>query len=152
VNLRFRKIHFALAGLLLIQFRETVFGADAPISPAAGASIPGMGFSLLRLFGALILVLALFLAGVWLFKHWQRLTTMRGRAPKLNLLEVKALGNRHALYVVAYEQQRLLIASSPAGVTLLTHLPEGDAAEAAASAAPAPSFARALQQVLAGKS
>ena len=113
--------------------------------------MPGVGFSLLRVFGALVLVLALFLAGVWFFKHWQRLTLSRGRAPKLNLLEIKALGNRHALYVVGYEHQRLLIASSPTGVTLLTHLPEGDATETPA-AVPAPSFARALQQVLTAKS
>ncbi|MEY2410411.1 MAG: Flagellar biosynthesis protein FliO [Verrucomicrobiota bacterium] len=137
-----------LSGLLSAA---SVGAADTnSLTPAAGP-IPGVGFSLARVFGGLILVLALFLAGVWLFKHWQRLTIARGRSPRLNLLEIKALGNRHALYVVAYEQQRLLIASSPAGVTLLTHLPDGEAGEIPAPAAPA-SFARALQQVLAAKS
>ena len=135
-------------GVLFIS--ASLNAAETTVLTPANSPLPGVGFSLLRIFGALVLVLALFLAGVWLYKHWQRLTLSRGRAPKLNLLEVKALGNRHALYVVGYEQQRLLIASSPAGVTLLTHLPEGDAAET--TMAPAtPSFARALQQVMGPK-
>ena len=137
----------ALCGLLV---NASLGAAEGAALPPSGSPIPGVGFSLLRVFGALVLVLALFLAGVWLFRHWQRITLSRGRAPKLNLLEIKALGNRHALYVVGYEHQRLLIASSPAGVTLLTHLPEGDPTETTL-AAPTPSFARALQQVLAAK-
>jgi len=142
---------FSLAAGCSLLLSASLGAAEATALPPAGSPMPGVGFSLLRVFGALVLVLALFLAGVWLFKHWQRLTISRGRAPKLNLLEIKALGNRHALYVVGYEHQRLLIASSPTGVTLLTHLPEGDATETPA-APPAPSFARALQQVLTAKS
>jgi flagellar biogenesis protein FliO len=149
VNLRPGKFSVAALGGVLLH--ASARAAETSLAPAAGASLTGVGFSLVRLFGGFVLVIAVFLGGVWLFKHWQRLAVTRGRAPKLNLLEVKSLGNRHALYVVAYEQQRLLIASSPAGVTLLTHLPEGDAAEAA-SAVVAPNFARALQQVLTAKS
>lgn len=110
--------------------------------------LPEMGFSALRVFGSLILVLALFLAGVWLFKNWQRVAIYKGRPPKLNILEVKSLGNRHALYLVAYEQQRFLLSSSPASVNLITHLPEADGEPAAA---PAPNFAQNLHQLLAAK-
>src|SRR5438067_738025 len=85
--------------------------------------LPEMGFSVVRVFGSMIVVLALFLGGVWLFKNWQRVAIYKGRTPKLNILEVKSLGNRHALYLVAYEQQRLLVSSSPGGINLLTHLP-----------------------------
>ena len=118
----------------------------APIS-----SGPDMVGPVLRMAGALVIVIALFLAGVWLFKNWQRLALRRGALPKLNVLEVKSLGQRQAIYVVGYEQQRMLLASSPAGVTLLSHLPEAE--EQVDKAAPATrlSFAEAFQQVLARK-
>jgi len=116
---------------------------------AGAIRLPDMGFSLLRVFGSLILVLALFLAGIWLFKNWQRLALAKGRTPKLSVLEVKSLGGRHALYLVAYEQQRLLISSSPTGINLLAHLPEADTAEVLQ---PLPTFTESLQRVLSSKS
>jgi flagellar biogenesis protein FliO len=118
--------------------------------PALSSGLPDMGASLLRLAGAMALVIALFLAGVWLVKNWQRLASRGGAAPKLSVLEVKSLGQRQALYVVGYEQQRLLIASSATGLTLLSHLPAAD--EPPPEAAPKMSFAEAFHHVLAGKS
>jgi flagellar biogenesis protein FliO len=117
--------------------------------PAMTSALPDMGASLLRVMGALVAVIALFLVGVWFFKNWQRLALRRGAAPKLSVLEVRPLGQRQALYVVAYEQQRLLLATSSTGVTLLSHLPSAD--EAAPEEAPKMSFAQAFQQVLARK-
>lgn len=111
-----------------------------------------MGASLLRVFGALGLVIALFLGGVWMFKNWQRLALRKGASPKLNVLEVKSLGQRQALYVVGYEQQRMLIASSPAGVTLVSHLPEADATTPVTGPAPSMTFVEAFQQVISRKS
>src|SRR3954466_6384829 len=74
-------------------------------SPAFNSPpLPDVGASLVRVFAALAFVLAIFLGGVWLFRNWQRLTVQRGRAPKLNVVEVRSLGGRHALYVVAYER------------------------------------------------
>jgi flagellar biogenesis protein FliO len=120
-----------------------------------------MGASLLRVTGALLLVIALFFAVVWLFKNWRRFLHQQGRAPKLSILEVKSLGQRHAIYVVGYEQQRLLLSSSPGGVSLLSHLPEAaetETAPATAASAPAPAaaslpmnFVAALQQALSSK-
>ena len=118
-------------------------------SPVSISSAPDMAASVLRMAGALGLVIALFLGAVWLFKNWRRLGFHRGPAPKLNVLEVKSLGQRHAIYVVGYEQQRLLLASSPAGIALLSHLPE--AAEEMAAPVTRLSFADAFQQVLARK-
>jgi flagellar biogenesis protein FliO len=117
--------------------------------PAISSALPDMGASLLRVVGALVLVIAVFLAGVWLFKNWRRLTLRKGATPKLSVLEVRSLGQRQAIYVVGYEQQRMLLASSSAGVTLLSHLPSADAEPAAD--APKMSFAEAFQQVLARK-
>jgi len=115
-----------------------------------GAALPDAGAEVLRVGGAFIMVIALFLAGVWLFRNWQRLAVRRGGGAKLTLLEVKALGQRQTLYVVGYEQQRMLLASSPTGVTLVSHLP---AAEEGEEPAPAPgmNFAEALQTVLTRK-
>ena len=122
-------------------------------SPLAVPSLPNPAAALIRILGALCLVIGLFFGGVWLYKNWQRLAVQRGQAPKLNILETRSLGGRHAIFVVGYEQERLLIASSPAGVTLLTHLPsaaEGEAGSPEKNPAP-PSFAQALAQVLKGK-
>ncbi len=141
----------ALAAFALLQLTVWPALADSAatnsIAAVTTASLPDAGASLVRVFGALILVIAIFLGGVWLFRNWQRLATTKNGGAKLNLLEVKSLGQRQALYVVGYQQQRMLLASSPAGVTLVTHLPAADEAD---SAEPAPklSFAEAFQHVL----
>jgi len=119
----------------------------SPAAPATTAGLPDAGASLVRVFGALILVIAIFLGGVWLFRNWQRLSTQKTGGVKLSLLEVKSLGQRQSLYVVGYQQQRMLLASSPAGITLVSHLPEAEEAEATVSA-PKLSFAEAFQHVL----
>jgi flagellar biogenesis protein FliO len=113
-------------------------------------ALPDMGGSVLRVLGALILVVSLFLGGAWLFRNWQRLALSKGGAPKLNVLEVKSLGQRQAIYVVGYQQQRMLLASSPAGITLVSHLPAAGEDEIAAPPA-ALNFSEALQQVLSRK-
>lgn len=121
------------------------------VSPTVNTALPEVGLSLVRVFGALALVFALFFTGVWLFRNWQRLTLQRGRSPQLQILEMKSLGNRQAILVVAFQQQRMLLSSSPAGVTFLSHLPAGDAGEGTTSAVAAPTFGEALQQVLGRK-
>ena len=119
--------------------------------PAVSSALPDMGASLLRVMGALVVVIAVFLAGVWLFKNWQRLSLRNGTAPKLAVLEVRSLGQRQAIYIVGYEQQRMLLASSSAGVTLLSHLPAAEEEPASAVKSTKMSFAEAFQQVLARK-
>jgi len=137
--------------ILNSAFGETTnTGATSPITPALPT--PDMGVSLLRVMGALVLVLGIFLAGVWLFRNWQRLAVRRGRAPKLNVLEIRSLGGRQSIYVVGYEQERFLLASSPAGVNFLTHLPgAGNEETSASEAKPQMPFSQALAQVLKGK-
>jgi len=115
--------------------------------PPVAPNLPDVTLSLLRIFGALLLVLSLFLGGAWLLRNWQRVAGQRGRPAKLQVLEMRSLGNRHAVFVVGYEQQRLLVASSPAGITLLDHLPAASATETEAAAVP-PSFAEALRKLL----
>jgi flagellar biogenesis protein FliO len=122
-------------------------------TPLVAPTLPDASVSFIRVIGALALVIGLFLGGVWFFKNWQRLAVHRGRAPKLNVLETRSLGGRQAIYVVGYNQERFLIASSPSGVNLLSHLPSATEGEADTNpkGSPAPSFAQALTQVLKGK-
>lgn len=119
---------------------------EATNLPPAVPSLPEVSFSVLRIFGALLIVLALLLGGAWLVRNWQRVGGHRGRPAKLQVLEVRSLGARQALLVVGYEQQRLLVASSPAGITLLERLPAASATEAELPPPPV-SFAEALRKV-----
>ena len=146
-----------VAGLAFsFLFFDSAFAESTNSAPASSftpaLSTSDIGTSLLRVMGALALVLGIFLAGVWLFRNWQRLAIQRGRAPKLNVLEVRSLGGRQSIYVVGYEQERFLLASSPAGVNFLTHLPGADSEEANATGIkPNVPFSQALAQVLKGK-
>ena len=136
-------------GFLNSTFAQTNSAAAPLIPPALPEAVP----SLLRVAGALMLVIALFLGGVWLVRNWQRVGGQRGRAAKLNVFETRSLGARHAVFVVGYERERFLIASSPSGVNLISHLPaavESEADSETKNSAP-PSFAEALQLVLKGK-
>ncbi|HYG33441.1 MAG TPA: flagellar biosynthetic protein FliO, partial [Clostridia bacterium] len=71
--------------------------------------------------------------------------------PKLNVLEVRSLGPRHALYVIGYEQQRFLLSSAPTGISMLANLPPATEAEAEPPAPAPPSFADALAKALSPK-
>ena len=134
---------------------ESVPATNSPaVQPLTLPPLPDAGPSIIRVIGALALVLGIFFGGVWLFRNWQRLTIQRGRAPKLNVIETRPLGGKHALYVIGYDQERYLLAASPTGVNLLTHLPpatESDASTDATSPSAPPSFAQALTKVLKGK-
>lgn len=137
-------------GLLLLALAPCAHAASfTNATPSLGSDLPSLGYSVMRLLGSLVLVLAIFLGGVWAFRNWQRLALQRGRPSRLRILEMKSLGNRQALFLVACDQQRMLLGSSPAGVQLVAHLPEADP-EAPQIAQPA--FAQNLQQALTPKS
>jgi flagellar biogenesis protein FliO len=144
---------FCLLAFLFLMgvdaFAQSVTSTNVSVSALPGA-LPDAGASVVRVFGALVLVVGIFLGGVWLFKNWQRFTVQKGGGPKLNVLEVRSLGQRQSLYIVGYQQQRMLLAASPAGITLLSHLPASEETEAAAPATKV-SFAEAFQQVLTRK-
>jgi flagellar biogenesis protein FliO len=110
------------------------------LEPAASA------VSFVRVLGALVLVFAVLFAGVWFWRNAQRLSTSRGSATRLQVIEVKSLGPRHALYVVGYEQRRFLLSSAPSGISMLVNLPEAPVEETVHS--PSPTFAETLARVL----
>ena len=145
---------FLLTSATLLSAAPLLSTNLPPISPV----LPEAGFSVIRVFGALTLVLGIFLGGAWLFRNWQRLALKRGGRPaQLQIIETRSLGGRHALYVVGYQQQRLLLASSPAGVTLVSHLPGADAPEPGKNAigdkdsVSSQNFVQVLQQAVQAK-
>ena len=117
------------------------------------ASLPDTGPSLLRVLGALALVLGLFLGGAWLVRNGRWNAFSRGKAARLNVLESRSLGARQALYVVGYGQDRFLIGATPAGINLVSHLasaPE-DQTDAHVATGGSMSFSQALGAVLRGQ-
>jgi flagellar biogenesis protein FliO len=132
---------------------NTLLYGAAPAPPAVS---PGMdvGESLARVFGALAIVMALFFGAVWFYRNWQGALARKHGGVRLDLMEVRSLGNKQSLVVVGYGPQRLLVGASPAGIHLLTHLPSDESAPAAEPVVPEtvpskpPRFMEALQQVL----
>lgn len=123
------------------------FAQNTNLTAELTTSLPDASGSVVRVLGALALVLALFFGGVWCFKNWQRLVRFKGPQAKLTVLEVRALDNRHAIYVVGYQRQRMLIGTSQTDITLLSHLPDEEAAETASPS----DFAAALNQAVTRK-
>jgi flagellar biogenesis protein FliO len=138
--------------LLLAAALLGAHGAHAADTAQLLPPTPGIGASLFRMLGALCVVLALFFAGAWLFRNWSRLNASRGGARKLNVLDAKSVGARQSIFVVGYEERRFLIGSTPQGLVLLSHLPDGKEVVEfpEPSAAPLP-FAQALMQALGRK-
>jgi len=145
---RFRRL---LPPLLLAL--PSVVLADSTNTLRLRADLPDAGLSAVRALAALAIVLAVFFGGVWLYRNGQRLAWRKSGPPKLAILESRPLGNRYALHVVGYEQQRLLIGSSPAGLSLLSQLPAATEAPQAAPAAPPEPvpFVQYLQRLLRGQ-
>ncbi len=139
----------AILLLLWLSLAATATAAslEATNLPPVAPSLPDVSFSVMRILGALMLVISLFLGGVWLLRNWQRVARPGGQPAKLQILEMRSLGNRQSVFVLGYEQQRLLVAASPSGITLLDRLPAATLAEAEATIVPA-SFAETLRKIL----
>lgn len=139
---------YRLLALLLLAAPSAGF-AQATNALTLHTDLPDVGVSALRAFAALTTVLAVFAVGVWLLRKGQHIAWRKTGPPKLAILEARPLGNRFALYVVGYEQQRLLIGSSPAGLILLSQLPLAtETSGEIAAPAESTSFLQCLKQVL----
>jgi flagellar biogenesis protein FliO len=123
-----------------------VLAADHPTT-----TMPSVTVSVFRMIGALALVIAIFFAGAWLFKNGVRFRGVGSAERKLQVLEAKSLGPRQAVYVVGYEQQRMLIGSTANGLSLITHLPDGAPMEPGNERIVPVSFGEALMQALGRK-
>lgn len=112
---------------------------------------PSMTGAVLRMLGSLALVVALFFGGAWLFKNGPRFKAANSAQRKLQVLEAKSLGPRQAVYVVAYENQRMLIGSTGQGLSLLTHLPDGTSEPAGPESVVPVTFGAALMNAISRK-
>ena len=126
---------------------QGVSAADA-LAPVTAPAGPSLTVTLLRLIGGLLVVFGLFLGGIWLLKRAPMMVGKRGDTRKLQVVEMRSLAPRQALYVIGYEQQRFLLASTPTGVSLLTALPDASAAETAPAAPATGNFTDALLQAI----
>ena len=133
--------------LLILVFTVVIASAQ---EKTGNAAMPSMGVAIFRMVGSLAIVIALFFVGAWLFRNMHRFKNSGLSQRKLQVLEGKSIGPRQAIYVVAYEEQRLLIGSTAQGITLLTHLPEGAPQPAGERIVPV-SFGEALMQALGRK-
>ena len=79
--------------------------------------------SVLRVIGALLLVIAILVGGALYFRKTKFFAQYKGAA-RLRVLETRSLGFRSNLLVVGYEQNRYLLSVSPTGVQMLTALPQ----------------------------
>lgn len=59
--------------------------------------------------GVLALVFAVLIGALWIYRHWQRLLLQRTPVSGLRVVDVKSLGQRLSVYVVAYRHQQFLI-------------------------------------------
>lgn len=137
----------ALPGAAVDSAAITNLVASPVVSPLP--AMPGVGSSIVRLLGAFALILALLMAAVWFLRHGGQFARRRAGQRHLHILEMRALGNRQSLVVVGYQSRRLLLATAPSGVRLLTELPPADPST---GDPPAPgvvtTFADALQGAL----
>jgi flagellar biogenesis protein FliO len=104
---------------------NSILAQAATTNVVLGSALPGpadAAGAVFRLAGALAVVLSILFAGVWAYRHWQRLA-VRGAVPELRVAEVRNLGQRQALYLVECAGQRFLVGGSPAGLALLAPLP-----------------------------
>lgn len=97
--------------------------AAGSLTNAVGApDLGGAVGSFARLMGNLALVFAVLLGVVWVYRQWQRGLLQRTPSTGLRVIDAKNLGQRMALYVVAYRHQRFLVGGSPNGLSLLSCL------------------------------
>ena len=140
---------FGFRLLLLLLTLVFTFGAS-PAPTTQTFNTPSMGAAVFRMIGALVFVLTLFFVAAWLFRNTHRFKGGSTAHRKLQVLEAKSLGPRQSIYVVGYEQQRLLIGATAQGLTLLTHLPEGPTQTETQAVVPV-SFGDALMHALGRK-
>lgn len=144
-------IALAIFGFLWVAQAQTNTNGLAPLA-GPEAALPDTSVSVIRVFGGLIFVLGLFGVGIWMVRRAQQLGFKLGAVPRLRVLETRSLSYRHSLHVVAYDQQKFLIGTSPGTITLLSELPAAEPAATDAPVAPPASFSTVLKNMLGRKS
>lgn len=114
---------------LLLFLILLTFNVNAQNNIGAGTysqNVPDVGGAALRLFGALIFVIGLFLIGAYFFKNWKGFVVKEGRKSQLKIIEVKHIGNRQALFVIGHNKKRMLVGVTQTNINLICQLPDED--------------------------
>lgn len=136
---------FGLSALLLVSLtlatHAAVLDTNSPpqLSPSSGDFLERS----IQMMGAFIFVVSIFVLGAWLFKRSRFFNLYKGGSAQLQVLESRSLGYRNSLWVVGYDRQRYLLATSANGVSLVSALP--DALPAAAANTEPSAFADQLK-------
>lgn len=129
-------------------------GTNDLVWSSQGGSGSGIGESVVRMLGGLVLVLGLLVVAVRGLKHWRGISGLAKKEPHIRIIETRSLAQRQTLYLVTCDGQRMLLAGSTAGVNFLTQLaPQSDKPiEEAAPSSTVVHFAEALTQALGRRS
>jgi len=101
---------------------QKMYGVKSDSSPVVESKPESFLTVMLRILGALLIVIAIILGGTWWFRKSRMFGLVPVQSSHLNVIETRLLGSRHALHVVEYGSKRFLIADSPAGTNYLTDL------------------------------
>jgi len=105
---------------------DSLFGPEA--AAAAGTNDPSLMFSVLRMLGALGLVLALLIATLWVFKRlggrWSQVAG-GARGGGVEVLHQRPLGGRRMLTVIRWEGRKILLGVTSDSITTLASELEG---------------------------
>lgn len=120
----------------------------APLMQRAAAAPAGLscGGMLVRLCGALALVILLILALAWLARRAGWTSPQAAGAPLLRIRHSQTLGQRERVVILEVQRRWLLLGVTPGGVTLLGELDPADDA-----AAPAGVFQQTLLRALSNR-
>lgn len=116
-----RRLLLALAAVILVG-SSVLAQSDEPAAADFGSE---MGPALLKLLGALVLILVIIYGSVWLMKRFSGART-GGGGNSITVLERHFLAPKQALYLVKVGQRHMLVGGSESGLRHLTDLEAED--------------------------
>ena len=139
---KFRSILLVCANVALLTGAAK---ADEQATPSLNGDL---GPTLLQLAGALILIVIIIYASLWLMKRYS-LGKMTGGGNLINIVERKHLTPKQAIYLIKVGENHLLIGASDSGLSKLSdvELPEVPTQPTGRAATPPPArFSQILKQ------
>ena len=101
---------------------QKIFGVNSDSPKIVEPKSVSLMEVMLRMFGALLIVVAILLGVAWWFRKSRMFGLVSAQSSNLKVIETRSLGSKHSLHVVEYGSKCFLIADSPAGINYLTDL------------------------------
>ena len=137
-------IRLSIAALSIAVSSVTLFADDKPIPGLAS----DVGPTLLQLLGAMLLIIVIIYASVWLMKRYSLGKVVTG-GNLITVVERRHLSPKQAIYLIKVGEKHLLIGASESGINKLSDLEQTDIAEPQVSKNPATQsskFSQVLKQ------